>query len=87
MYIRGVAYVRLLLNKQYILYIILLLAEVTGGCASRLGNMLTLAHFDALAFVKYRGPKNGPWPTTIPKPEAFAKMEFDQQRWLPEIIA
>ena len=44
--------VLLLLNKQYILYIILLLAEVTGGCASRLGNMLTLAHFGALAFVK-----------------------------------
>ena len=44
--------VLLLLNKQYTLYIILLLAEVTAPCASRLGNMLTLAHFGALAFVK-----------------------------------
>ena len=39
-------------EQIYILYNILLLAEVTGGCASRLGNMLTLAHFGALAFVK-----------------------------------
>ena len=79
--------VALLLNKQHILYNIFLLAEVTGGCASRLSNMLTLAHFGALAFVKYRGPKKGGEPTTSPKPETFAKMEFDQQRWLPEIIA
>ena len=33
----------------YILFIILLLAEVTAACASRLGNMLTLAHFGVLA--------------------------------------
>ena len=41
-----------------------MLAEVTGGSASGLGNIATLAHFDALAFVKYRLPNNGPWPTT-----------------------
>ena len=32
--------------------VILLLAEVTAACASRLSNMLTLAHFGSLAFVK-----------------------------------
>ena len=37
------------LNKQYILYIILLLAEGVAPCASRLGNVLTLALFEALA--------------------------------------
>ena len=39
-------------EQIYILYIILLLAEVTGGSPSRLDNSCTLAHFDALAFVK-----------------------------------
>ena len=43
---------RIIVEQLYILYIILLLAEVTAPCASRLGNMLTLAHFGALAFVK-----------------------------------
>ena len=33
-------------------YIVVLLAEGTAACASCLGNMLTLAHFGALAFVK-----------------------------------
>ena len=74
-------------EQLYILYNILLLAEVTSPCAYGLSNMLTLAHFDALAFVKYRLLKTGPWPTTTPKLETFAKMEFDQQRWSPEIIA
>ena len=36
-------------EQIYILYNILLLAEVTGGCASGLGNIATLDHFDALA--------------------------------------
>jgi hypothetical protein len=36
-------------EQLYILYNILLLAEVTGGSASGLGNIATLDHFDALA--------------------------------------
>ena len=39
-------------EQQCFPYIILLLAEVTAACASRLGNMLTLVHLGALAFVK-----------------------------------
>ena len=42
----------LLLNKLYILYNILLLAEVTLARASGLGKIVTFDHFDALAFVK-----------------------------------
>ena len=59
-----VVVVVVVVEQQYILYIILLLAEVTGGSASGLGNIVTLAHFDALAFVKYIRPKVGCWPTT-----------------------
>ena len=40
---------RIIVEQLYILYNILLLAEVTGGCASGLGNIATLDHFDALA--------------------------------------
>ena len=39
----------LLLNKQYTLYIILLLAEGTCPSRSRLGNLLTLGQNNALA--------------------------------------
>ena len=53
-----------IVEQQYILYNILLLAEVTSPCACGLGNIATLDHFDALAFVKYRLPKVGCWPTT-----------------------
>ena len=57
--------------------------EGVAACAWRLGNMLTLAHFGALAFVKSLRPNNGPWPTTTPKPETFAKMGFPATRMLP----
>ena len=40
------------IKQHYILYNILLLAEVTSPCAYGLGNIATLDHFDALAFVK-----------------------------------
>ena len=36
-------------EQQYILYNISLLAEVTGGSASGLSSIATLDHFDALA--------------------------------------
>ena len=36
-------------NKQYILYIILLLREGTSASRSRLGNLLTLSQNSALA--------------------------------------
>ena len=38
----------------------LLLAEGTCVCRSRLGNIATLGHFDALAFVKLIAPPNRP---------------------------
>ena len=38
-----------LLNKKYILYIILLLREGTSASRSRLGNLLTLSQNSALA--------------------------------------
>ena len=44
--------VLLVLNKQYFLYTILLLSEGVAASASRLGNLITLAHFGALASVK-----------------------------------
>ena len=60
------------------------MAEGTWACASGLGNIATLDHFDALAFVKYRAPKVGGRPTTNPKPETFAKMGFPATRMLPK---
>ena len=53
---------------------------MTAPCASRLGNMLTLAHFGALAFVKYADRNNGCWPTTTPKPETFTKNQQQMQQ-------
>jgi len=55
--LQSLSLLLLLLNKHYILYI-LLLDEGVAACAWRLGNMLTLAHFVALAFVKSL-PRNG----------------------------
>ena len=40
---------RIIVEQLYVLYNMLLLAEVTGPCASGLGNIATLDHFDALA--------------------------------------
>ena len=56
----------IIVEKHYILYIILLLAEGTYAYRSRLSNSYTFAHFDALAFVKLWGLKTAPWPTTTP---------------------
>ena len=64
----------LLFNKQYILYTILLLSEGVAACASRLGNLIILAHFGALASVKYHPLNRSPKTTTTPKPETFAEM-------------
>ena len=62
------------LNKQYILYTILLLSEGVAASASRLRNLLTLAHFGALAPVESLTPNPSPSATTTPKTETFAKM-------------
>ena len=44
-----VVVVVVVVEQIYILYNILLLAEVTSPCACGLGNIATLDHFDALA--------------------------------------
>ena len=62
----------------------LLLDEGVAACASRLGNLITLAHFGALASVKSSGRNHGCWPTTTPKRETFAKMESSTTTIAPE---
>ena len=47
-----VGVVVVVVEQHYILCIILLLAEGAYACRSRLGNLLTLEHFSALASVK-----------------------------------
>ena len=62
----------------------LLLAEGTYACASRLGEVVTFAHFGALASVKSLGPNHGLWPTTTPPLEAFEKNAFPTTTILPK---
>ena len=48
----------------------------TAPFASRLGEVVTFAHFGALASVKSLPRNHGCWPTTTPPLEAFEKNAF-----------
>ena len=52
------------------------MAEGTSASPSGLGNIATLDHFDALAFVKYILLKNGVGQQQVAKPETFVKNGF-----------
>ena len=58
--------------------------EGTAACASRLGEVVTFAHFGALASVKSLPRNHGCWPTTTPPLEAFEKNAFPTTTILPK---
>ena len=70
-----------LVNKHYICW------QRGPVNASRLYNNAHFGPFGSSRLRKFIEPQSGPFATTTPKFETFAKMEFEQQQWLFEIIA
>ena len=60
------------------------MAEGASACASRLGEVVTFAHFGALASVKSLVPNAGPCQQQIAPLEAFEKNAFPTTTILPK---